>query len=266
MATGSRSRLSEPEELTLSDPIPTFVISLPQAKERQQRVAHEFAKIGLDYAIWPGVDGRANFDALLAQTDAAAWARNMGAPLSAGHLGCYAAHVGLWQHVAQIDAPAVLICEDDVTFRPDFPQALAAGVSAVAEWDVLRLACLRAKRPVAIRPVGRYRLTAFWGPFTGNACYLIRPTVAARLAARFYPICRAHDHEMNRFFDHEYRLFGLMPFAAAPDDGQESFITGTAMSEAVKFPKWRRLPHYGQKLANYARRRAWLAREGYLRG
>ena len=246
--------------------VPAFVISLPQAVERQSRVQAEFARVGLGFKIWPGIDGKTEFQRLLGLTDLQAWHRNMGAPVAPGHLGCYAAHVGLWEHVASSDAAAVLICEDDVTFRPDFAQALAAGLSDPGAWDVLRLACLRAKRPVLQARLGDYSLNAYWGPFTGSACYLIRPEVAGRLAARFYPIRRAHDHEMNRFFDHDYRLFGLEPFAAVPEDGQESFITGTAMAEVRKFPKWRRLPHYMQKLANYARRRAWLARKGMTKG
>lgn len=247
------------------DPPPVFVISLPQATERRARVARAFATVGLDFAFHDGVDGRAEFDRLMARTDRAAWERNMGAPVAAGHLGCHAAHVALWEHVAQLEAPAALICEDDVTFRPGFRRALETALTAPGDWDVLRFAALRAKGRLPQRRLGEFTLTAYWGPFTGNACYLIRREVAARLAARFYPIRRAHDHEMNRFFDHDYRLLGLEPFTAAPDDRQESFITGTAMAGARKFPRWQRLPHYAQKLGNYPRRLIWLARQGMLR-
>ena len=42
-------------------------------------------------------------------------------------------------------------------------------------------ACI-AKWPVTQARLGRYRLNAYVGPFTGNACYLIHREVAARLA------------------------------------------------------------------------------------
>jgi glycosyl transferase, family 25 len=57
---------------------------------------------------------------------------------------------------------------------------------------------------------------------------------------------------------------GLEPFAARPEDHGESFISGRSMSDARKFPAWRRLPHYAQKAANYLRRILWLGRNGML--
>jgi len=88
--------------------------------------------------------------------------------------------------------------------------------------------------------------------------------VAARLADSFLPIRRAHDHELNRFFFYNIRLMGLEPFAAQPQDDGKSFITGKDMALARKFPFFRRLPHYVQKLANYVRRIDWLARHGMI--
>lgn len=253
------------DQARLIDQLPIYVISLPQATARQARIAAEFAQIGLPYRIWEGVDGKRDFEHLITKTDIPAWERYMGAPVSPGHLGCYAAHVALWDHLAQQDSDIALICEDDVTFQPEFRQALATALAARQSYDILRLAKLRAKFPIVQEHLGDYRLCAYWGPFTGSACYLITRNTAARLAKGFYPIKRAHDHEMNRFFHHDYRLFGLEPFAAAPDDRQESYITGAAMSGARKFPKYKRLPHYIHKLANYPRRLVWLIRQGYVR-
>ena len=244
--------------------LPVQVISLARATARQAQVAQEFARIGMRYTIFEGIDGAAHQAELLGRTDLAAWHRNMGAPISAGHMGCYASHVELWRQIAQDGPEIVLICEDDVTFTAGFPQALAAGLAMADRWDILRFSCIRAKGRLPQAQLGPFTLMAYWGPFTGNGCYLIKRAVAARLAERFYPIRRAHDHELNRFFDHDIRLMGLEPFTAPPRDRGESFITGTAMAGAKKFPKLKRLPPYRQKLANYARRLIWLARHGLL--
>ncbi|PTV93788.1 glycosyl transferase family 25 [Rhodobacter aestuarii] len=243
-------------------PVPIFVISLARATARRAQVENEFAKIGFDYALFDGVDGQACEAELRKRTDEVAWRRNMGAPLSLGHLGCYASHVELWRQIGVGQDEIVLICEDDVTFTPDFPNALQTALELADRWDIVRFSRIRAKGPLKQVERGSFTLNAYWGPFTGNGCYLIKRSVAARLADSFYPITRAHDHELNRFFKHDIRLMGLEPFTAPPRDQGESFITGTAMADAKKFPKHKRLAYYWQKIANYGKRLHWLARQG----
>ena len=249
----------------MSQPIPIYVISLARAKQRRNRVASEFERVGMDYAIYEGIDGQLSSEELLANFDLRAWSRNMGGPLSLGHLGCYMSHVKLWKQVANGDDAIVLICEDDVVFSAGFPTALVAALSMQCKWDIVRFSCVRAKGKLLQDFSGQFRLNAYWGSFTGNGCYLIKRNVAARLADSFLPIRRAHDHELNRFFFHNIRLMGLEPFTAQPQDDGKSFITGQDMALASKFPFYRRLPHYAQKLGNYVRRIDWLARHGMIR-
>lgn len=75
---------------------------------------------------------------------------------------------------------------------------------------------------------------------------------------------RAQYHEVNRFFRHGFRLFGLEPFPSHVDDGGQSLITGTGFGEVAKFAWYRRLPSYQLCPANYFRRLWWLAKRGYL--
>jgi glycosyl transferase family 25 len=246
-------------------PVPIYVISLPRATARRAQVAQAFAQVGLDYELIDGVDGRAREAELLRLTDLKAWRRNMGAPISAGHMGCYASHVMLWRKIAAQGPEIALICEDDISFTEGFNEALVAALSAHDRWDILRFSCIRSKGKLRQARLGPFDLNAYWGPFTGNGCYLIKRETAAKLAAGFFPIRRAHDHELNRFFAYDFRLMGLEPFTAPPRDQGESYITGTAMSDARKFPKYKRLPHYAQKAANYLRRVNWLAHHGMLR-
>jgi glycosyl transferase family 25 len=248
----------------MSQPIPIYVISLARAEQRRVRVASEFDRVGLDYTIYEGIDGQLSSQELLDDFDAHAWTRNMGGPLSLGHLGCYKSHVQLWSQVASQDDAIVLICEDDVVFSSEFPDALAAALSMQHQWDIVRFSCVRAKGKLLQAISGEFRLNAYWGPFTGNGCYLIKHDVAAQLADAFLPIRRAHDHELNRFFFYNIRLMGLEPFTAQPEDDGKSFITGKDMALASKFPFYRRLPHYVQKLGNYVRRIDWLFRRGMI--
>jgi glycosyl transferase family 25 len=248
----------------MSQPIPIYVISLARAKQRRIRVSSEFERVGLDYSIYEGIDGELSSAELLQNFDIRAWTHNMGGPLSLGHLGCYMSHVQLWRQVANRDDAIVLICEDDVIFSSEFSDALVAALSMQSQWDIVRFSCVRAKGKLLQAVSGEFSLNAYWGPFTGNGCYLIKRDVAARLAVSFLPIRRAHDHELNRFFFYNIRLMGLEPFTAQPQDDGKSFITGKDMALASKFPFYRRLPHYLQKLMNYGRRIDWLVRHGMM--
>ena len=244
--------------------LPTYVISLTRAVERRVQFAAECAQAGITYQIFDGVDGRAREAELLAKSDPVAWRRFMGSEISAGHMGCYASHVDLWAQIGHGPDPVALICEDDVVFHADFAQAVEAALALQDRWDICRFAKIRAKGAIAQATRDGYTLNAYWGPFTGNACYLIKRETAAKLAASFYPIRRAHDHELNRIFAYNIRLTGLTPWPAHPEDQGESFLTGSAMARNHKLPKWKRLPHYAHKLANYPRRLLWLARNGML--
>ena len=249
--------------LTRAD-ISVWLISLERDRARRDAMTAQLARLGLDFTWFPGIDGRAREADLRARADADAYARNMGGPLIPGKLGVYASHLAVWDKVIAGDRPAALVLEDDVVFHDDFLEALDTALAASDLWDLVRFNCIRAKLPVTQARLGRYRLNAYAGPFTGNAAYLIHRDVAARLAPGLWPQTRALDHELNRFFVHDYRQMGLEPFASHPDDGGVSTITGRDFA-AVRKPHWtRRLPHYRLKAGNYLLRAAWLARRGML--
>ena len=99
-----------------------YVISLPDAHDRRERVQREFSSLGLHFQFFNGVDANSLREQLLSNADVELWERNMGAKLTMGHLGCYMAHVDLWKKVSSLNKP-VLICEDDVVFSKNFLEA-----------------------------------------------------------------------------------------------------------------------------------------------
>ena len=241
-----------------------WLINLPRDTDRRARIERQLAAMGLHAQVFAAVDGRAREEELAPLTDAAAYARNMGQPILPGKMGVYASHIAVWQAFLASDHDIALILEDDVVFHDDFPQALDTALAGAAHWDLVRFNCIRAKLPIPQGRLGAYRLNAYLGPFTGNACYLIHRDVAARILPNLRPQTRAMDHELNRFFVHDYRQLGLEPWSSHPDDGGTSTITGTGFA-LVNKPHWtRRLPHYRVKAGNYLRRLWWLARRGML--
>ena len=244
--------------------IGVWVISLPKDLRRRERILPQIAAFGLVPKWFEAIDGAAQMAVLGPNVDAAAYARNMGSPILPGKMGVYASHLAVWAEFLASPHAAALIFEDDTVLHVDFPEALDTALAAAELWDVVRFNCVRAKMPVRQASLGRYSLNAYVGPFTGNAAYLIRRPVAERLLPRMWPQTRALDHELNRFFWHDYRQLGLEPWSSHPDDGGTSTITGAKFALVRKPVWWRRLPHYWLKAGNYLRRAAWLWRKGML--
>lgn len=249
--------------LTRAD-IGVWLINLARDTARHEKMEAQLRALVLDWRLFPAVDGKARQAELVLRADPAAYERNMGSPLLPGKLGVYASHLEVWDEFLASPHKVALVLEDDVVFHDNFLEAVDLALAHADEWDLVRFNCIRAKLPVTQARYGRYRLNAYVGPFTGNACYLIHRDVAARLLPGLWPQTRALDHELNRFFCHEYRQFGLEPWASHPDDGGESTITGPGFALVRKFPWYLRLPHYRLKTANYFRRAWWLFRNGLL--
>jgi len=244
--------------------LPVWVINLDQSADRMERMDVGLRAQGLSYKRIPAIDGRAEFHRLLPRVDRAAYERNMGQALLPGKVGCYFSHLSAWQRLVDSGQPMALILEDDVVFHADFRDALALAVRAEAHWDLLRLNRVRAKLPVEQGRIGPYRLNAYIGPCTGNGAYLIRHETARRLLGAMVPQTRAADHEINRFFVHDFRLRGLEPFPSHVEDFGESQITGRNYAEVKKPAAFLRLPHYGIKASNYLRRLWWMMRHDEL--
>lgn len=251
------------EGLTRAD-LGVWLINLDRDTDRRARMEAQLSALDLPFTRFAAIYGKDHADELSKRADAAAYARNMGSPILPGKMGCYASHIAVWEAFLASDRDVALILEDDVVFHDDFLESLDLALAAADHWDTIRFNCIRAKLPVRQGYVGDYSLNAYIGPFTGNAAYLLKRDVARRLLPNLWPQTRAFDHELNRFFRHDFRQFGLEPFSTHVDDGNESSITGTGFALVNKFKWYQRLPHYRLKAANYFRRAGWLARQGRL--
>ncbi|MBQ1203704.1 MAG: glycosyltransferase family 25 protein, partial [Loktanella sp.] len=155
-------------ELTRAD-LGIWLINLDRDTDRLAGMQSQLDALGLEYTRFPAIYGKDRAGELATRVDADAYARNMGQTISPGHMGCYASHVAVWEAFATSDATVALILEDDVIFHDDFLESLDLALAQAAHWDMLRFNCIRAKLPVCQKRLGRYRLNAYIGPFTGNA-------------------------------------------------------------------------------------------------
>jgi glycosyl transferase family 25 len=241
-----------------------YVINLPRSVARRERMEAQLQAMGLDYRLFPGVDGRAAWDRLAPSLDGDAFRRNVGRSALPGEVGVYHAHLEVWRDFLAGDADVALVMEDDVVFHPEFKAALSAALGARERWDLLKLNRIRAKQPIRQGRIGQWSLNAYLGPATGTGAYLITRDLAARLLPAMLPITRPIDHELDRIHVHDFRHYGLEPFPSHVDDGNESTITGTGFAAARKAPWYRRLPSYGLRWNNLFAKALHLARRGRL--
>jgi glycosyl transferase, family 25 len=244
--------------------IPAWMINLPRATARRAKMDARLARLPFSVTVFPGVDGKAEEARLLTTVDIPAFERNMGRKILIGGIGCYHSHLGVWRAFLETGRPVALVIEDDVVLHGDFVQAIDHALAIEGHWDFLKLNAIRAKLRIPQGQIGPYTLNAYAGPATGTGAYLITRAAAERLLPLMLPVTRATDHEINRFFRHGLRLFGLEPFPSHLDDGNESLITGTGFADVRKFKWYRRLPNYRLRVGNYIRRIGWLLRKGYL--
>ncbi|MEO1563314.1 MAG: glycosyltransferase family 25 protein [Pseudomonadota bacterium] len=251
--------------MTLSfDDFDTWVINLPKDGERRARMDRQLTELGLSYTLFEAINGADKAAELAPRVDKLAYRKNMGAPILPGKMGVYASHLAVWEQFLNGSQKAALIFEDDVIFHNDFKAALGCALDNAEHWELIRFNCIRAKLPITQRKAGAYRLNAYLGPFTGNAAYLIKRETAEKIMVNIWPQTRALDHELNRFFIHDYRQIGLEPWASRPDDGGVSTITGANFDKVKKPKPHQRLFYYGVKLTNYFRRFVWLAKRGMI--
>lgn len=251
-------------ELLEKEQVGVWLINLKRDADRLAKMDGQLRAMGLPYQLFEAVDGKAMAEELVKRVDVAAYERNMGSRVLPGKMGCYASHVSVWELLVKSPYRMALILEDDVVFHEDFPASLELAIKASQHWDTLRFNCIRAKMPISQGRLGPYWLNAYLGPFTGNATYLLKRDVAQRLLPHLWPQTRAFDHELNRFFHHDFRQMGLEPFSTHVDDGNVSSITGSNFAGVRKFKWYRRLPHFRLKAANYFRRFWWLLRRGRM--
>lgn len=244
----------------------TWLISLPRAQKRRKVMLERLEKLRLPYNLFDGVDGKSREQELLATVKQKEFIRNMGRKILIGGMGSYHSHLGVWKQFIATQADFALVIEDDVVFHDDFVDAIHLALAAHEHWDLLKLNCIRAKLPICQGTLGRYKVNAYLGPNTGTGAYLINRKTAMKLLPAMLPITRATDHEINRFFKHNFRLRGLEPFPSHPDDESFSLITGNNFSDVVKLPLHSRLPYLKLKATNYLNRLAWLAKRGEIFG
>lgn len=103
-----------------------FVISLPEAAHRRERLTARLEELGFPYEIFDGIDGRKMDVRAHPDYDLARRQRCFGRDLLGGELGCSLSHRGVLERIIEEDIPYALVLEDDAILEDSLPHVIEA--------------------------------------------------------------------------------------------------------------------------------------------
>jgi glycosyl transferase family 25 len=119
--------------------MPVFVISLPSAKERQEKLKAEFKTHGLNFSFFDAVDGRDFRMDTRAEYNGRKRRCFFGKDLTGGEMGCLLSHRAIYQHMVDKHMPRALIFEDDARLHEDFVDVVKKlDAHQGAQYDLVR--------------------------------------------------------------------------------------------------------------------------------
>jgi glycosyl transferase family 25 len=203
---------------------PVFVINLDSSPERYQHAEQQLLALGITPQRYAAVYGK---DLTPEQVDAcydkAANLRDFRRSLSAGELGCYLSHRGIWQKMVDEQIPLAIVLEDDIDIDPRLPAAIAT-LSKLSGWDHIKLSDDRDTKAHQTLTVDHNFLLANFKRVPNCATgYAISLAGAQKMLVRqrFY---RPVDIDLQFGSELDLQLFSLLPYTIWPSSRFDSVI------------------------------------------
>jgi glycosyl transferase family 25 len=104
--------------------IRAYVINLPHATERRDRMGAQLDVHHIPFQIFPAVDGRRLAEDAVRRCYDEARASRAYRPISRGELGCALSHLGVYRKILEDDVDLALVLEDDAALGKDLAPTL----------------------------------------------------------------------------------------------------------------------------------------------
>ena len=123
----------------MNDTLPhAFVISLPEAGERRQKITAQLQSCGMPYSFVDAVDGRGFDVSAHPDYDREKRLKYFGRDLLGGEIGCFLSHKKLLQKIVQENIVCAVILEDDATVLSSLPAVSKALMALKKRPDLVR--------------------------------------------------------------------------------------------------------------------------------
>src|ERR1700689_529182 len=150
------------------------VINLARSTDRRELIESNFARLGLGFEFFAGIDAWRGEHVRFSKYYAAAAPSDFFRPLAAGEIGCFASHYLLWQRCMESQEPLVIM-EDDVVIDDGFVRALETAADLLPKFPLLRLSTTlegAGTAPILPLPSGFELISLASGTF-GCQCYML---------------------------------------------------------------------------------------------
>lgn len=204
--------------------IPVFVINLDSSPERYQHAEQQLQALGISAQRFRGIYGK---DLSAAEVDACydktANLQHFRRSLSAGELGCYLSHRGVWQQMIDQQIDVAIVLEDDIEVDPRLPHAIGQ-IAAFTGWDHIKLSDDRDTPPYQRKLLSDgFELVNFKRVPNCATGYAISLSGARKMLSRqqfFRPV----DLDLQFGAELDLQLFSLLPYTIWPSTKFDSVI------------------------------------------
>lgn len=215
----------------------TYLINMDDAADRLAAMRHKLDQAGLPFARIPGVDGR-QITFPIPEFSERGYRLLHGRRTSPAEIGCYLSHVACARAFLDSGADLALILEDDVSFEPDFLDALDRAALGRGLWNLLRLTTVNRGRKYPVRDIGNGRsLAVALTREKGAGAYVIDRTAVLWITTRLLPMRLAWDIAFDLEFLAGLRACFVEPLPASQISAHPTQIQSTRL--AYKLPRWR---------------------------
>ncbi|WP_111655591.1 glycosyltransferase family 25 protein [Isoalcanivorax indicus] len=229
----------------------TYVISLADSLERRRAAAEQLSQAGVNFEFFDALRCDIRQLVYFSRYDEREYVLNCGRPAAMGEVGCYASHKMLWQRCVDDDEP-VMIMEDDFLLADHFHEAACHAERLVHEYGYIRLQTERRATRRLVRHDGQFSLVRYSKVPHSAMCYVISPSVAARLLRRADVLDAPLDVMVKKNWEHGCQIYGLMPYSVSEHClSKDTTIPGRARYKKPVLVSLRRA----------IRKLVWLARQ-----
>lgn len=198
------------------------IINMPRSFKRRAAMLFQIGRLKLNNTcLIEAVDGFSLDLEKMKAEGKLQWNDWNNSDLTHGEVGCYLSHVRVWNMLVDQNMGRVLICEDDIIWRPDTNKIADKFMSEVPDdWDIIHFHSNVRVGSGHKNDIERKQLSEHvWkgcNEGEGAVCYAITKRGARFLLSKAFPIRYAVDGVINRLtlpkWSAEYRGYVCWPF------------------------------------------------------
>ncbi len=189
----------------------TYVINLARAVERRAHMEQQLQRLGIDYEIFPAIDGQELSEEDLRQYSAKEAKKLNGRELSKGEIGCALSHLRIYEKLISSGEEDCLILEDDVNIGQMFVEILRHKEKLPSDWEFINFVTDAKEQPFGLPICDIYRPARFKNRANRTSANLVNVKGARKLAAHARPLRTSADGLTGRT-----EITGLISYGIYP--------------------------------------------------